>query len=52
MVEELARYVCDNPPDPTHVLEIVDLAEHGVDLSFFPNPGQIVFVSTDRKSVV
>lgn len=37
MVQELADYVRDCPPDPSHYLEIHDLETLGVDLSFFPD---------------
>lgn len=41
MVEELAKYVRGNPSDAMHFLEIHDLANLGVDLSFFSDQEQV-----------
>lgn len=45
MVEEFARYVKDNPSDPTHLLEIHDLANFEVNLSFISDQEHIVFIA-------
>lgn len=45
MDEDLAQYVQDNPLDPTHLLEVCDLSNLGVDLSFFPDQDKIIFPS-------
>lgn len=42
MVNELKAYVQDNPPDRSLLLDIKDLSKLGVDLSFFPDPDQII----------
>lgn len=43
MVQELADYVHNCPPDPSHFLEIHNLETLGVDLSFFPEQSLDVF---------
>lgn len=48
MVGELAQYVRDNPLDPTHLLEVDDLANLGVGLSFFPDPEHVIFPSGSK----
>lgn len=41
LVIEYQAFVGDNPPDPSLWLEIGDLVDLGVDLSFFPDPTQL-----------
>lgn len=41
LVTEYQAFVGDNPPNPSMWLEIGDLADLGVDLSFFPDPTQL-----------
>lgn len=41
MVAEYATFVKENPPNPSLLLEIGNLADLGVDLSFFSDPTQI-----------
>lgn len=50
MVGDLAQYVHDNPLDPTHLLEVCDLTNLWVDLSFFPDKDQIIFPSGSESS--
>lgn len=48
MIQELATYVRDCPPDPSHFLEIHDLEGLGVDLLFFLDQIQVVFPELDQ----